>query len=274
MVIEIIKFLIYSFLIVIIAKYFLVRLLRKLAEALDLSAKVVGNITGIATSIPELLTICFSSGAGLAATSIYNVISSNVINFIQYLIVIIISKNYNEIKNKAIKIDLFLTISTIIFPIILINLNIGLELSIIPFFILLFIMFYYINTNAHNLYIKNSTKNIENKNNNKNTFKAVEYSIYILITAILLFLVGTFLSNSLRNLAVRFNTPELILGIVLGFITSIPELITFLESQKHYKKKERKEEGIVEATNNLFTSNILNLFVIQSVGIIIFTIFK
>ena len=31
--------------------------------------------------------------------------------------------------------------------------------------------------------------------------------------------------------------------------------------------------GVVEATNNLFTSNILNLFVIQSIGIIIYGIF-
>ena len=46
----------------------------------------------------------------------------------------------------------------------------------------------------------------------------------------------------------------------------------FFESQKHYKKIEEDAVlGVVEATNNLFTSNILNLFIIQSIGILIFT---
>ena len=59
MFVEILKFFIYTLLIVLISKYILVRLLRMLAESLNLSAKVVGNITGIATSITELLTVCF-----------------------------------------------------------------------------------------------------------------------------------------------------------------------------------------------------------------------
>ena len=43
-----------------------------------------------------------------------------------------------------------------------------------------------------------------------------------------------------------------------------------------YEIKKNTEDailGVVEATNNLFTSNILNLFVIQSIGIIIYSIF-
>ena len=100
MLIEIIKFFIYTILIVIISKYALVKLLRRLTTLLNLSAKAVGNISGMATSMPELLTVCFSSVAGLVSTSIYNIISSNAINFIQYLASIIINKNYKIIKNK------------------------------------------------------------------------------------------------------------------------------------------------------------------------------
>ena len=85
MFVEIIKLIIYSFLIVIISKYILVKLLRMLAESLDLSAKTVGNITGTATSVPELLTVSFSASKGLVGTSIYNIISSNIINLSQYI---------------------------------------------------------------------------------------------------------------------------------------------------------------------------------------------
>jgi len=64
----------------------------------------------------------------------------------------------------------------------------------------------------------------------------------------------------------------MILGILLGFITSIPELITFFEAQKYYVLDRNAELGVIEATNNLLTSNLFNIFVIQSLGIIIFSI--
>ena len=55
MFLEIIKFVLYAGLIVLIAKYVLVVTLRRLAENLNLKPKTVGNIAGYATSVPELL---------------------------------------------------------------------------------------------------------------------------------------------------------------------------------------------------------------------------
>lgn len=85
-----------------------------------------------------------------------------------------------------------------------------------------------------------------------------------------MFIIGNSLSNVLEQLCISFNVPEILIGILLGFTTSIPELITFFESQKHYKKSNKQTEGIIEATNNLLSSNILNLFIIQAFGILIF----
>lgn len=281
MLIEFIKFLIYSGVIVLISKYILVTTLRKLAETLNLKPKTVGDIAGYATSMPELLTIGASSFSGLISASIVNVISSNVINFIQYISSIFLNKNQNILKNKAIRIDLILVSITIIIPILLFIFDIEIKLAIVPIFIILYILFIYLNGNAHKLYLRSEDLKLESKieeeekwerNNKKKTMK---YILYLLGTGILLFIVGELLGNTLENLCNQFHIPQTIIGILLGFITSIPELITFFESQKHYKKK--KEDailGVVEATNNLFTSNILNLFAIQSIGIIIYSIFS
>ena len=114
---EIIQFIFFSGLIVIISKNILVKTLRNLAENLNLKPKTVGDIAGIATSVPELLTISASSFNGLLGASIYNVLSSNVINFIQYDAAIMLNKNQKALKNKAIKIDIILVIITIILPI-------------------------------------------------------------------------------------------------------------------------------------------------------------
>lgn len=276
MFIEIIKLFIYSLLIVTISKYILVKLLRKLAESLDLSAKMVGNIAGVATSVPELLTVYFASSAGLAGTSIFNIITSNIINFLQYIISIYANKNQKLLSNRAISTDIILVLITIIIPIIMLITKIQFSISIVPIFILLFLLFYFINYNVHNLCLKKQDEKINEEIEKEKKWVrgkikiTIIYSFYLIITSISLYIIGNALSISLENLTNYFKIPEIVLGITLGIITSIPELITFYESQKHHNKQE--ELGVVEATNNLLTSNILNLFIIQSIGIIIYSI--
>lgn len=276
---EFIQFIFYAGLIVIISKYMLVTILRKLAESLNLKPKTVGNIAGIATSAPELLTVSFSAFTGLVSASVYNIISSNIINTVQYLISIYLHKNQKELKNRAIKIDFIMAILTIIIPIILVITKIKFSIAIVPIFILLFLLFYFINANSHKLYlnivteqdkqIEQETKWLKGKKR-----KIAKYTILLLIVAILLYVVGNLLSNNLESLCIKFQMPQFVIGVLLGFITSIPELITFFESQKHHKNEENELDGVVEATNNLLTSNILNLFIIQSVGIVIYTLVK
>lgn len=271
-ILEFIQFIIFSTLIVLISKYLLVTVLRKLSKQLKLSSRTIGNIAGIATSVPELLTVSFSAFTGLIEISSFNIISSNIINFIQYLISIFINKNQNILSNKALKIDIIMIIFTILLPLVLINVQ--KDISIIPAFILLFILFYIINKNAHKLYLSKVRTTIEKEEQVKtNKIQIGLNFIYLILIAILLYLIGSLLSNTLTNLCIKFNIPEFILGVLLGVITSIPELITFIESQKHHMKNENRETGVVEATNNLLTSNIMNLFIIQSIGILIYTIF-
>ena len=278
MFLEIIKFIIYSALIVLISKYILVTTLRKLAESLKLKPKTVGNIAGYATSIPELLTITTSSLRGLSGASVYNIISSNVINFIQYIGAILLNKNVDKIKNRAIITDIILVIFTILIPIVLLKMNIELNIMIVPIFVILYILFRVINDNVHKMYLKNEDEKIEHEieveeeKENKNRFQTIKYIIYLVITGFLLYFVGDKLGNTLETLCKLFNISEAIIGILLGFITSIPELMTFFESQKHYKKEDDDMLGVVEATNNLLTSNILNLFAIQTIGILITSI--
>lgn len=276
---EIIKFIIYSGLIVAISKYILVITLRKLAENLNLKAKTVGDIAGYATSVPEFLTITTSSIRGLSGASIYNILSSNVINLIQYLGTIVINKNINKLRNKAIKADLVLVAITILIPILLLKFDIELNLFLVPAFIILYVLFRFLNNNVHKLYLKKEDKQIELEIEKERKWekgdkrKTAKYCIILILTGISLFIIGELLGNTLEQLCKMFNVSEVIIGILLGFITSLPELITFFESQKHHKDSKDDMLGVVEATNNLLTSNILNLFAIQTIGILIINVF-
>lgn len=278
MVTEMVKFIIYSGLIVLISKYILVVTLRKLAEALNLNAKIVGDVAGYATSVPELLTITTSSLRGLTGASVYNILSSNVINLIQYIGAIMLNKNTSKLRNKAIVTDLILVFFTIVIPIFFLKFNIELKLAIVPIFIILYILFRFLNNHVHKLYLKNEDVELEEEieeeklEQKKKPKKIIRYVVTLIVTGILLFIVGELLGDTLENLCKLFGVSEVIVGVLLGFVTSLPELITFFESQRYYKKVDDDMLGVVEATNNLLTSNILNLFAIQTIGIIIISI--
>lgn len=282
---ELVKFFVLSFGIVVIAKYLLVPVLRKISQLLKLGAKASGNIAGVATSVPELLTVAFSAASGFIGTSIYNILSSNIINLIQYIFSIYLNKNQKHLRNRAILIDLSLAICTILIPLFLVAFNIELNTNIVIIFILFFALFYYINYNSHKLYLAKEEKEIQQeeieeekeeyrfKKRSKKTI--ILYWVFLSLIAVALYVIGELLSTSLTNLSSFFGLPEMLLGVLLGVITSIPELITFIEAQRKEKAKNSEEFnklGVIEATNNLLTSNIANLFIIQSLGIIIFTI--
>lgn len=215
----------------------------------------------------------------MLGTSMFNIISSNVINFIQYIWSIRLNKNEKVIKkNRALKIELGIIIATIIIPIAMVIANIKAELKIVPIFILLFVMLYYLKTNAYKVYKINALSEIEERKikeekkwvKNKKEKEVLTWT-QLIGTAILLYIIGNLLGNTLDILSGRFNIPQAIIGIILGFITSIPELITFVEAQRNHERR-NDEQGVIEATSNLFTSNMLNLFVIESIGIVIYMI--
>lgn len=285
LIFEFFKFIVFSLGIVIISKYLLVPILRKISAILDFSARARGNIAGFATSVPELLTVCFSASSGLIGTSIYNILSSNTINLIQYTFTVYLNKNQKYLRNKAILTDIILALITVAIPLIAVIFKFTFGMISVVIFVMLSFVFYYINHNVHKLYLEKEDKEIEKeeqteaenedrKSNKKGNI--ILYAIVLLIIVALLYWIGELLSNSLTNLCKTFGLPEIVVGILLGFITSIPELITFTEAQR--KEKSQNDEmankiGVVEATNNLLTSNILNLFVIQSIGIILYSIF-
>ena len=276
-VIEIIEMLVQVLVIVLISKFLLIKLLRALSKTLNLSAKSAGNITGIATSVPELLTVSFSAFSGLIDASAFNILSSNVINTLQYFATIILNRNVKILKKKNILVDLFLVGITIIIPIIILIIRKENDIWLVPIFILLFFIFSKIskiNHKKHSIKPKEDKEKTQETKNSKKIIYVTLEMLGLIAVGILLFIIGNMLSQTLENLCNVFGISQSIIGIALGFLTSMPELITFFESQKHHKKNQNKEAGIVEATSNLLTSNMMNLFIIQAIGIVIYFLYK
>ncbi len=272
MIITFLKFIICSILIVIISKNILATTLRKLAQSMNLKSKTVGNIAGIATSVPELLSLGIAGFTGLIDTGIFNILSSNVINVLEYFLTVKINGNIKKMKNKVIIIELIIVLITIIIPVIIYVKDIELNFMIIIIFLLLFCIFSITDSKIHKKYLGKENE-IEKKQGaeEKNKKQILKYIIILIGATILIFIIGNILSDSLETLCNNFGVSQIIIGILLGVITSAPEFITFNEAQKYHKKESKEQlKGVIEATNNLISSNMLNLFVIQSIGILIY----
>ena len=274
MIITFLKFIICSILIVIISKNILVTTLRKLAQSMNLKSKTVGNIAGIATSVPELLSLGISGFTGLIDTGIFNILSSNVINVLEYFLTVKINGNIKKMKNKVIIIELIIVLITIIIPVIIYVKDIELNFMIIIIFLLLFCIFSITDSKIHKKYLEKENE-IEKEQGaeEKDKKQILKYIIILIGATILIFITGNILSDSLETLCNNFGVSQIIIGILLGVITSAPEFITFNEAQKYHKKESKEQlKGVIEATNNLISSNMLNLLVIQSIGILIYLI--
>ena len=271
MIITFLKFIICSILIVIISKNILATTLRKLAQSLNLKSKTVGNIAGIATSVPELLSLGIAGFTGLIDTGIFNILSSNVINVLEYFLTVKINGNIKKMKNKVIIIELIMVLITIIIPVVIYVKDIELNFMIIIIFLLLFCIFSITDSKIHKKYLEKENEIEEQGTEEKDKKQILKYIIILIGATILIFITGNILSDSLETLCNNFGVSQIIIGILLGIITSAPEFITFNEAQKYHKKGSKEQlKGVIEATNNLISSNMLNLFVIQSAGILIY----
>ncbi len=209
--IEFVKFIFYSILIVIISKNILVPVLRKFAGSVNLKAKTIGNIAGFATSMPELLSVSFASLTGLVSISIYNILSSNIINFLQYIWSVFINKNQKILNNMALQVDIILVLITIFLPIFLIIFNVQVNLGVVIIFLFLFISFYYINNNVHKLYLK--IEDIQNKKNIENEIKWIKgkkkltakYLFYIIIIRNSAFYNWKFIKQYTRKISITIS---------------------------------------------------------------------
>lgn len=156
-----------------------------------------------------------------------NVFSSNILNLIQYIVSLMANRNLKSLNKKALKIDLGLVICTILIPAFLLIFSIGTSITLVPIFIILYIIFKRINTNAHNLYLEKESKEIESeileeekkeeeeKIKKGNSYDTIKYILILAITGLALFFIGDILGEILKSLCTRFGISEIILGILL-----------------------------------------------------------
>lgn len=277
--IQFLLFFVYAALIIVIAKYMMMYFIRKISYAFQLSTGTTGKIIGYATSTPELIGSVAAASVGMIATSIFNILSSNIINVFLFLSAAIYYKKQKDLYKKEYLDEYIITAITILLPIAILVIGVQTHWSLIPLLGLLFFVYLFVDKsfNSVNVNDKDNTKKNKllekSKDKNPKDFKKITFYFGMLVLSILiLYILGNRLGNVLETLGANFGIPELLLGILMGVITSLPELTSFFCSFSYYKEdnEEAGDKATLEALNNLTSSNASNLFLIQTIALLVF----
>lgn len=288
MILSLIIFIILVVLIVLVTRNIMIYNIRKLAILLSWKSSIVGQVLGYATSTPELLSAFVAGSLGMVSTSIYNVLSSNFVNLFLVVILTIIYKRQKSIINKKFIYDYIIILITLIVPLVLVITNLATTVYAVPALLIIYGVYLYgakyveyfaseeteleLEEKSHKLGMKISKKRKIKVDEKR---KVAQCVVMLMLSIVALYFLGEALGNELEKLGKELGVSEMLLGMIMGIITSIPELLTFLTSYRRHRRYHHPEEdrGAVEVINNLATSNISNLAIIQTVAIISFIIF-
>ncbi len=222
---------------------FLVRGSIGLARKLNISPMIIGIvIIGLGTSLPEIFVASNAVINNSSDIAFGSVVGSNIANILLvFSFALIVSKN-NLLKVVSKGDMLFMLAITLVLSIFLISGSIQKPFPLIM--VLLLPLYFYLSYNFFN-------KNIDSEEIiiNENYLKL---SASIILGFILLFLGSDFFISGLKDLALYYNIPEIILGLTLAAIgTSLPELAVTFSSVRN------KAEKIL--LGNILGSNIINV---------------
>ncbi len=254
-----------AFITVFAVRFLIIYGINILSSALRFSSKTKGQIIGYATSVPELVVVISSALAGVFNAGFWNIASSNIINFVLFSIAILAYKQHSDLFKTHFKDEIIFSILSIIIPLGLFILKIELTGGIAGLLLLVYIVYKVID------HILNREEQTHQKNDGsqKNVMKGLGA---LILGIIIVILAGRFLGVSAQALINEMSTPSWLIGWILGFITSIPELTSFFEIYRLEKKKGRLDlfDDTQEALDALVSSNMSNLGIILPIGMLIY----
>jgi cation:H+ antiporter len=270
--VNIILFLVYSLAIELISKYILYHFVDRITSLLKLKANTVGQILGYLASLPELTACIFIAYHGMLLMVSYNILSSNIINITLAVLMTILFKKISDFKHYNFKIDFFIIAISIILPFIMLKMHLIENKVILPIYLVLYLVYLIIikrQSKKDNLTAKSYLKKLNFLENKLGKKCIIIYSLIIIFGTFLIYIFGEKLGSIVYELGESYKVPQIVLGVIIGFITSLPELIMFIETYINNKGK-YEMVGAEEVLNDVVASNTTNLLLVQSIGMIIY----
>ena len=251
--------------IILLVKFGLLRGLDHIASAMGWSAKVRGQVTGYATSVPELVCLVAAGLAGVWEAGLWNIASSNIINAALMGAAALYYRQTKELFNRRFLDEIGFAALAVVVPIGLMSAGLDTQWYLVPVLLCFFWVYRRVDRRVNPAEGPDGTAD-ESVGN-------LQLGSIIAITALFAIAVaGMFLGNATAQVVRQLGIRPAIAGWILGTVTSIPEMVTFFAVYMASKKEGNLAElsDTQEALDNLTGSNMANVGVVYPVGLFAF----
>ena len=256
--------------IVVAVRFLLVPGIGRIGAALKFSAKVRGQMIGYATSVPEFTVLVAGALNGVFSAGMWNIASSNIINLALFILTVFAFRQQLDLKNKGFADEMVFGALSILIPLLMFAAGVGVGYAtaggLIGFFIIYKVMDKRLNKAGKPAILPPGAENGTVRSGG---------GMLVVGVAVILF-AGRFLGDSAGALITQLNMPAWAVGWILGLVTSVCELASFIEIYRIHKPKDSPShiKDTQEALDALVASNIANLGLILPLGMIIYLMIK
>ena len=252
--------------VILFVKYGLLKGIDHVAGAMQWSAKTRGQVTGYATSVPELVCLTAAGLAGVWEAGLWNIASSNIINSVLMLLAISYYKQFGDLFNKRFLDEMGFAALAVTVPLVLMSAGMDTEWYLVPVLLGFFVIYLIVDK-------KVNVAQEEDAGPAQQTVGSLPFGLIISITALVaIAIAGIFLGNATADVVLRLGIHPAIAGWILGFVTSIPEMVTFFAVYATASREGRLQslDDTQEALDNLTGSNMANVGVVYPIGLFAF----
>ena len=250
--------------IVLLVKFGLLRGIDQIANAMNWSAKARGQVTGYATSVPELVCLVSAGLAGVWEAGLWNIASSNIINAVLMSLAVARYRQFGELLNVRFVDEIGFAALAIIVPILLMHRGMDTEWFLVPLLLGFFVVYQVVDKRL------NRTPKHEKVGE---AVGSLPFGLILGLTALIAITVaGVFLGDATAAVVEQMGIRPTVAGWILGFVTSIPEVVSFFAVYAASRREARLQDlnDTQEVLDNLTGSNMSNVGVVYPVGLLVF----
>ena len=253
--------------IIALVKYGLLRGIDLVAGALSWGEKARGQVTGYATSVPELVCLVAAGLAGVWEAGLWNIASSNIINAMLMLMAVTAYRQWGDLFNVRFMDEIGFASLAVVVPLVLMSVGMDTQWLLVPILLGFFVVYRLVDkrVNRPKADIESSEQTVGN----------LPLGMILAITALIAIAVaGIFLGDATAEVVKQLGVHPAIAGWILGVVTSIPEMVTFFAVYGTARREGNlhRLNDTQEALDNLTGSNMANVGFVYPIGLLAFLI--
>jgi Ca2+/Na+ antiporter len=249
--------------IIALVKYGLVSGIDRLSAGLGWSLKARGKATGYATSVPEFVALVAAGLSGVWEAGLWNIASSNLINFTLAALALVVYRRGGALMGRRFLGEIGFACLGIAAPLVLMRSGLDTHVAAVP---ILFALFF--------VYLKVDKGDGEQPEGQDELGEHRPWLglLIIGVSLALIMVAGKFLGDATRGVVETMGIPAIVAGWMLGFVTSLPEAVTFFTvfSTKRRHGCTDPFAQVQELLDNLAASNMSNSGLIYPLGLTIY----